>query len=112
MSQKFVPYKQPNSLVIHNDVSTTSSSFTFNVNSVKAGTYLMSIDGSSAPTNRSNASLYVLTVFSEGTRYALSAVCESAGTKITSHSISNDVITFALDATKFYIVHLLNIGYY
>lgn len=112
VSQKFVPYKQPESLIIHNDLTTTSNSFTFNVNNVKAGTYLLSIDGSSGPASRSNASLYVLTIFSTGTRYTLSAVCESTGTKITNHSISNDVITFTLDATKFYMVHLLTIGYY
>lgn len=112
VSQKFVPYKQPERLLIHDDNTTQSNSFTFNVASVQKGTYFMTIDGSSAPTNRSPASLYLLSIFTSGDLYVLVPVKESTGNTISNHSISGTTVTFNLDATKYHSVRLLTMGFW
>lgn len=110
VSQKFVAYKQPERLLIHNDTAAQSNSFTFDIASVQMGTYFLVIDGSSAPTDRSLTSLYLLTIFTKGDLYLLTPVKESNGNTISSHSISGTTVTFNLDAMKFHSARLFTIG--
>ena len=105
-----MPYKQPERLLIHDDAAVQGNSFTFNVASVQKGTYFLTIDGSSAPTDRSPASLYLLTIFTKGDLYMLTPVKESTGNTISNHSISGTTVTFNLDANKFHAVRLFTIG--